>query len=100
MKIDTLKVSALFTEDGYQVEDEVFDTGPVRDGRGQALLKYDNGSWELRTPEEEVDRDGNDVGSHGYMKHKDVAEAVGEARRLLRGKNYKVTFKLNAEDPD
>jgi hypothetical protein len=100
MKIETLKVSVLFTEDGYQVEDEAFDKGPLDDGPGQALLKYDDGRWELRTPEEEVDREGHDLGSHGYMQHTDLAEAVKEARQLLQDKGYEVTFKLNAEDPD
>jgi hypothetical protein len=100
MKIDTLKVSVLFTEDGYHVEDETFDKGSVDDGPGQALLKYDNGRWELLTSEVEVDREGHDLGSHGYMQHTDLAEAVRDARRLLQDKGYEVTFKLNTEDPD
>ena len=46
-----------------------------QDGSGQALLRYDNGRWELLTSEEEVDRSTN-RGSHGYLQATDLDEAV------------------------
>jgi hypothetical protein len=101
MKIATLKVSGRFTENGGDVEyEEGFDEEALEDGPGQALLVYDNGRWELFTSEEEVDEEGVDRSSHGYMEHTDLAEAVTEARQLLQGKGYEVAFRLHAEDPD
>lgn len=101
MKIATLKVSGRFTEDGCDTEyEEGFDEEALEDGPGQALLVYDNGRWELFTSEEEVDAEGVDRSSHGYMQHADLAEAVRDARRLLQDKGYEVAFKLHAEDSD
>jgi len=100
MKIATLKVSGLFTEDGSDVENaEGFDEDALEDGPGQALLVYDNGRWELLTSEEEADR-GADRSSHGYLHATDLAEAVKEARQRLQNAGYEVAFRVHADNPD
>ena len=99
MKIATLKFSGRFTEDGSHIEYAEFDQDAQEDGSGQALLRYDNGRWELLTSEEEVDRSTN-RGSHGYLQATDLEEAVREARQLLQSAGYEVAFKAHPEDPD
>jgi hypothetical protein len=102
MRIATLKVLVQFTEDGYNPEYEAtFDDDALEDGTGQALLVYnDDRQWELRTPEEEVDRRGVDVGFHGSLPDTGLADAVRWARQQLRDAGYEVAFKFHAEDQD
>jgi len=95
MKIETLKIAGLFTEDGCDAVDaEGFDEDALEDGPGQALLVYDNGRWKLFTSEEEVDARGVDEGGHGSLQGTDLAKAVAWARRRLEEEGYEVAFRL------